>query len=564
MNSIRKKIFLGFAIIILLMAGMGVFGLQILSGVNNSVKSMYHEQVMGVNLIKEAQYNLGLAQRAEKNVLLSDTIKDKREHSKHLENFYSNGIIKNLNEFKGMSNHGVQDGIDELITKINNFKDIQMEIINSSMNGSQDEAIKLASESMRKASETEKIIKEIIEHKLEEANKYYDSSQRSYNNAVRLVIIALSITILATIVMSIMLANSIVKPLHKSIDFAQSLSKGDLTKQINNKFKDESKILVEALNTTGNKLKEIMLNIKEVSNNVDYSSEQLSTALDDSNISMDSIGCSISQIGSNIQEVTNLVENIEKRMHDISKSSSDIIVLTKDIEDNSRILKNETQNAEQAVDILLHNNSDIEMATKEVKYSVEELSKLSKGISEIVDIIANIANQTNMLALNANIEAARAGVNGQGFSIVAEEVKKLSDESASATKKIEDMILMVQNQIEKVANNTMLTEEKVTEGSRVVSDTNENINRVMIEVENVIQNVDKIKRQCSNQHEYIELITDVTKGAVENAQKVTDSANQINSSIQEQIATSEEIGATSEQLSSMTDKLDKMIDYFKV
>ncbi len=170
------------------MAGMGVFGLQILNGVNNSVKSMYHEHVMGVNLIKEA-------------------------------------------------------------------------------------------------------------------NKYYESSQRSYNNAVRLVIIALIITIIATIVMSIILANSIVKPLHKSIDFAQSLSKGDLTKQINNK------------------LKEIMLNIKAVSNNVDCSSDQLSTALDDSNISMDSIGYSISQIGSNIQEVTNLVENIEKRMNDIGLST---------------------------------------------------------------------------------------------------------------------------------------------------------------------------------------------------------------------------------------------------
>jgi methyl-accepting chemotaxis protein len=81
---------------ILLMAGMGVFGLQILNGVNDNVKSMYHDQVKGVNFIKEAQYNLGLAQRAEKNVLLSTSIQEKKEHSRHLENFYSNGIIKNL------------------------------------------------------------------------------------------------------------------------------------------------------------------------------------------------------------------------------------------------------------------------------------------------------------------------------------------------------------------------------------------------------------------------------------------------------------------------------------
>jgi methyl-accepting chemotaxis protein len=93
---------------------------------------------------------------------------------------------------------------------------------------------------------------------------------------------------------------------YEIVSFNKRIPYGDLTKQIDNKFKDESRILVEVLNTTGNKLKEIMINIKEVSKNVNYSSNQLSTSLEDSNISMDAIGYSISEIGINIEEVTNL------------------------------------------------------------------------------------------------------------------------------------------------------------------------------------------------------------------------------------------------------------------
>lgn len=100
MNSIRKKLLLAFGVTTLFMFLLGSISLFELSQINQNVKVMYHDQVNGINYIKNAQYYIAKVQRTEKNILLSPTIDEKKEHTMHLEEYYSKGIIESLNEFK--------------------------------------------------------------------------------------------------------------------------------------------------------------------------------------------------------------------------------------------------------------------------------------------------------------------------------------------------------------------------------------------------------------------------------------------------------------------------------
>jgi methyl-accepting chemotaxis protein len=99
MNSIKKQLFGAFSLILILFITLGTIGLYEMKNINYNVAHIYNEQLNGVNYIKDAEYNIAIVEKAEKDILLASTIDEKKEHSMHLEESYSKGIIDNLNQF---------------------------------------------------------------------------------------------------------------------------------------------------------------------------------------------------------------------------------------------------------------------------------------------------------------------------------------------------------------------------------------------------------------------------------------------------------------------------------
>ncbi|PAB58601.1 methyl-accepting chemotaxis protein [Anaeromicrobium sediminis] len=562
--KIRNKLFLAFAIMILLTAILGAMGLNELNKVNKNMESMYYDQVNGVNFIKEAQYYIGLVQRTEKNILISSSVEEKKEHFMHLEEMYSQGIIENLNQFKKISDHGTEDGIDVLIDKVNMLKNIQINAINKNIEGNEEEALALGKESMKISNDIEKLVDKIVQHKLEEGKHHYDKSMESYHKAFKLVVISIIVAIIIGILLAKTISLSIVKPLHNAVEFAKGVSEGDLTNKIQSKSKDEIGILIGALNNTGEKLKNIVSQIKFISSSVEQGSEQLTCALDESNKGTNEIGHKISDISHSTQEVLISVENIDTNINEVAHSATEILDFTNLAMEDSIILKNSAEKGRESVDIVAVTISDVEKTTKEVKDAIEELNDLSKKIGEITELIKNIASQTNMLALNANIEAAKAGEHGRGFTIVAEEVRNLAEESAQAAKSIDKMISEVQNKTHRVVNNILVTEDKASKATLVAKDTAGNIKIIMERIENLVEKIEEISKESSKQANATGIMTKTTRKVVDIAQEVALSTENMNGNMQEQVAITEEIGVTSEQLYEMTEALNRMIEFFKV
>lgn len=179
-------------------------------------------------------------------------------------------------------------------------------------------------------------------------------------------------------------------------------------------------------------------------------------------------------------------------------------------------------------------------------------------------MISIIAKQTNMLALNAAIEAARAGEHGKGFSVVAEEVRKLAEESAAAAYKIESMILEIRSKTELAVNNITITELKVNEGTSVAKNTSSHIKTVISNVTSLVNELNLISKQVFNQAETSQKISNSMSSIVTNVQEVSSASQEISSNVESQVSVIAEISSTSEQLLTMTESLNNMVDYFKV
>lgn len=561
----RKKILIGLSAVMVIMVFLGGIGLYEMKVINNNVGNIYDIRLKGLYYIKDANYNIVKAQKAEKNVLLSKTRDEKMEHTMHLDEIYADGIIKNLNLYRKLMAGEKNTGeIDSLINKVKEAKEVQSKVINLSMEGNENEALLLAQDSGEIFDELDTLISELSQHELKEAEATYDSSNRTYDRSIFIFTsIIFSAIVIGAIIMSKMAA-SVINPLKKSLRFAEEISSGNLKSRIEMKLTDdEIGQLVKSLNHTGEKLSEIVIEIKKSSKGLEESSEQLSVATKESNTLMDEIGVSVGGITDNIEQVVSSIEHISNNLKNIVINSDEVSKLTQEADTDSEILIESASKGRNSVDILLHNTKDIEKSTKEVHLTINALQVLSGKIDNVITVIKEIAAQTNLLALNASIEAARAGENGKGFMVVAQEVRKLADESNRAASDIENTIMEVQNKTNIAVQNISITEKKVMEGSQAAILADTNLQVILDSIALLAEKVRKIAQQSEEQACSAEKISEHMEQAVFNSKDVSQSARNINNNIGEQITAIQEISAVSNPLLVMTENLNKMIQYFK-
>jgi len=208
-------------------------------------------------------------------------------------------------------------------------------------------------------------------------------------------------------------------------------------------------------------------------------------------------------------------------------------------------------------------NENTEMSVM-VGESVNELSNKSNSIVIILETIKSIAEQTNLLALNAAIEAARAGEAGRGFSVVADEIRKLAEQSSKATGEIQSII----NDITQVIDNTSQTMGKaqiiVDNANNSFHETRTVFDTITITADEVVNQIDLL----GNDIKYIDEAKEKVLASVENissvSQQTAASTQQISASSEEQTAAMEEIAASIERVNIMINKLTEEINVFKI
>lgn len=359
----------------------------------------------------------------------------------------------------------------------------------------------------------------------------------------------------------------LIQPLNDLSAYAAEIAAGNLTVKIKESYlkkQDELGKLAQAFAKMSTSLQNLIGGIDSTVDELSESSQELTATGEELAASADQVGDSIQQIASGaeeqsaqVEETASIIDTLAENIDQISINSEQMAVQSKDVMRQIKKGNSSLQNSEASF-------KEVSKNTRETADVIDSLGESSQQISEIVDLINNIAAQTNLLALNAAIEAARAGEAGRGFSVVAEEIRELAEQSAKATEDISKLITSIQKDVGNTVVKMNQNQEKVETSVVEINDTADvfnNIIKTAAELEKLIYAIESQSEQMNNNSELaksaVREIAVVSEEAAQNAEEVAAASN-------EQSSSTKIIAEASENLNTSARELAEMVKKFKI
>ena len=360
-------------------------------------------------------------------------------------------------------------------------------------------------------------IKEVIRYQEKGVQEKYRQILAD-NQGVRIILITFSIiSLFVGGVVSFVITRSITLPIQKNIGVARTLAEGDLSVKVETDRKDEFGDEMEAFKTMVEKWRLLISEVKESASSVGSASHELSTSAE--------------QLARGASAQVERTVQVSTASEEMSQASLDIARNANDISDSAKEMVHTAQSGNDIVTKSVNEVNEIAKTVHKSADFVKDLGEQGEKIGEIVLVINEIADQTNLLALNAAIEAARAGEAGRGFAVVADEVKKLAERTSKSTQEIGGMIHAMKTGVDRAVQSMGEASENVQRGVRLSNEAGTALGEIVHSssslqsmVQQIATAIEEMNSTTDEIAKDIEQVASVTKDSSSAAENVTHAA----------------------------------------
>lgn len=360
------------------------------------------------------------------------------------------------------------------------------------------------------------------------------------------------------------ISSGIGRTIKKMLKTINQASEGDLTARFNTKRNDEFKILSVRLSQMLENMQELIGEVSTVSANVLDSANYLSKTSDSMLNSSKDISIAVNEMAIGSTKQVSDADQCVQQMNQLSERINDVVIRTRDIDEIFEKTKNKVGNGIEVVNDLNEKARATIKATSVITNGIERLEKKSASIEEIMQVITDISEQTDLLSLNASIEAARAGDAGKGFSVVAEEIRKLAAKSMEAVNQIGEVVNSIQEETKETANSARTAEQIISSQEEALVNTIDAFASIKANVNTLVQHMSKIKEQV----EAIEKEKTDTLASIEDISAVSEesaaSSEEINATTQSQTVEMEKLSSSADSMAKDASLLQKAIQKFSI
>lgn len=386
------------------------------------------------------------------------------------------------------------------------------------------------------------------------------------NKLIEVNIMIAVIMIVILMFMTFIVYRKVIIPIRQLMSVSENVAKGNLTEEVGQHIthrKDELGKLGNAMNVMVSNFRSLTKQVAETIEHLAAASQELLASSAETTQANHHIVSEIQAVASGIKTQLHGSMESEQVMDEMAKGIDQITAKVSVVSADSLQSTREAEQGNQAVQQAVQQMGKIDVSFKESVVTVTQLTERTKEIGQMASLITTIAEQTNMLALNAAIEAARAGDHGKGFAIVAEEVRKLAEQTATSAKQVSDLIQVIHQEstssVEAI-NKVNLEVQAGLEQMNVVGKTFDHILSAALHVAHETANVsavtDQIAASTKKVSASVEEMANVAKNSAVNSENVVISS-------QEQLAAMKEITSFSESLTHKAEELKELISYFK-